>query len=92
MTNKQTKQSTVMVMETVIVDPELNEHHHLNSNGQSQQHSNLEELCSLLRNEVPESRQTLLDTQSNLEKVADYCSTAYLEVKFDCFLFRIIEK
>ncbi|KAH9421162.1 Abl interactor 2, partial [Dermatophagoides pteronyssinus] len=68
-----------MVMETVIVDPELNEHHHLNSNGQSQQHSNLEELCSLLRNEVPESRQTLLDTQSNLEKVADYCSTAYLE-------------
>lgn len=68
-----------MVMEKMI-DPELNEH--LNSNGQSQQqpHSNLDELCSLLRNEVPESRQTLLDTQSNLEKVADYCSTAYLEV------------
>lgn len=69
-----------MVMETVI-NPELNEH--LNSNGQSsqQQHTtNLEELCSLLRNEVPESRQTLLDTQSNLEKVADYCSTAYIEV------------
>ena len=54
---------------------------------QQQHTTNLEELCSLLRNEVPESRQTLLDTQSNLEKVADYCSTAYLEVKFDCFLF-----
>lgn len=43
------------------------------------QSTNLEELCSLLRNEIPESRQTLLDTQSNLEKVAEYCSTAYLE-------------
>ncbi|KAH9517695.1 Abl interactor 2 [Dermatophagoides farinae] len=76
-----------MVMETVI-NPELNEH--LNSNGQSsqQQHTtNLEELCSLLRNEVPESRQTLLDTQSNLEKVADYCSTAYIESDDKRFAF-----
>ena len=45
-----------------------------------QPHANLEELVSLLRNEIPEGRQTLLDTQSNLEKVADYCASAYLDV------------
>lgn len=43
-------------------------------------HSNLDELVSLLRNEIPEGRQTLLDTQTNLEKVADYCASAYLDV------------
>lgn len=43
-------------------------------------HTNLEELVSLLRSEIPEGRQTLVDTQSNLEKVADYCASAYLDV------------
>ena len=57
--------------------------HSSNNNGgggSSTQHSNLDELVSLLRNEIPEGRQTLLDTQSNLDKVADYCTSAYLEV------------
>lgn len=50
-------------------------------------HTNLEELVSLLRAEIPEGRQTLLDTQSNLEKVADYCASNYLNVSF--YLFSI---
>lgn len=62
-------------METGI-ESEMAEHI---SNG-TQPHSNLDKLCSLLRNELPDARQTLLDTQSNLEKVADYCSSAYLDV------------
>ncbi|KAI7695315.1 Abl interactor 2 [Sarcoptes scabiei] len=65
-----------MVMETVF-DNEQNET--LSNGGLNLPHSNLDELCSLLRHEIPESRQTLLDTQTNLEKVADYCSTAYIE-------------
>ncbi len=50
-------------------------------------HTNLEELVSLLRAEIPEGRQTLLDTQSNLEKVADYCASNYLNVS--SYLFSI---
>lgn len=46
-------------------------------------HTNLEELVSLLRAEIPEGRQTLLDTQSNLEKVADYCASNYLNQSAD---------
>lgn len=69
-----------MVMETVF-DNEQNET--LSNGGLNLPHSNLDELCSLLRHEIPESRQTLLDTQTNLEKVADYCSTAYIEVSID---------
>jgi len=53
---------------------------HPNHGQQHQQHSNLEDLLGLLRTEIPEGRQTLLDTRGNLEKVADYCATTYLDV------------
>lgn len=51
-----------------------------------QLHPNLEELYSLCRNEIPEGRQTLLETQSNLEKVADYCATSYHDVSVLIFM------
>jgi len=64
--------------ENGLIGPQQNGGSSIASSGQV--HTNLDELVSLLRNEIPEGRQTLLDTQSNLEKVADYCASAYLEV------------
>ena len=56
--------------------------HHTQGQVPAQHHSNLDELLHLLRVDVPEHRQTLLETRGNLEKVADYCSTTYLDVSF----------
>lgn len=55
-------------------------------NGTSK-HPNLDELFQMLRTDIPEGRQTLLDTQSSLEKISDYCASAYLNVNVDTFNF-----
>ncbi|KAI2796213.1 Abl interactor 2 [Blomia tropicalis] len=66
-----------MIMEQKVQE---NGNDHVGANGSSvQANSNLEDLVTLLRTEIPDGRQTLLDTQSNLEKVADYCASAYLD-------------
>lgn len=38
----------------------------------------MDELASLIRTEIPEGRQTLSDSYTNLERVADYCEETYL--------------
>lgn len=38
------------------------------------------ELAALLTNEIPEGRNNLSDSHINLERVADYCETNYLQV------------
>lgn len=38
----------------------------------------MDELASLIRTEIPEGRQTLRDSFTNLERVADYCEETYL--------------
>lgn len=41
---------------------------------------NMAELAALLTNEIPEGRNNLSDSHVNLERVADYCETNYLQV------------
>ncbi|XKL60765.1 hypothetical protein PGB90_007822 [Kerria lacca] len=40
---------------------------------------NMAELAALLTNEIPEGRNSLSDSHINLERVADYCETNYLQ-------------
>lgn len=51
---------------------------HTNTN--QEMPSAMAELISLIENEIPEGRQNLIDSNSNLEKVADYCETNYFQV------------
>lgn len=37
----------------------------------------MDELASLIRTEIPEGRQSLRDSFTNLERVADYCEDTY---------------
>lgn len=46
---------------------------------------NMAELAALLTNEIPEGRNNLSDSHINLERVADYCETNYLQV---CHFFK----
>ncbi|XP_054161405.1 abl interactor 2-like isoform X2 [Oppia nitens] len=41
--------------------------------------SAMADLISLIENEIPEGRQNLIDSHSNLDKVADYCETNYFQ-------------
>lgn len=41
---------------------------------------NMAELAVLLTNDIPEGRNNLSDSHVNLERVADYCETNYLQV------------
>lgn len=65
-----------MIMETKPMSTEM-----ADTNG-LQLNANLDELYKLCRSDIPEGRQTLLETQTNLENVADYCTTTYHEVRF----------
>lgn len=38
---------------------------------------NMDELASLIRTEIPDGRQSLRDSYTNLERVADYCEDTY---------------
>jgi hypothetical protein len=42
--------------------------------------SAMNDLLSIIENEIPEGRQNLQDSNSNLDKVADYCETNYFQV------------
>lgn len=42
---------------------------------------NMAELAALLTNEIPEGRHNLSDSHINLERVADYCETNYLQIE-----------
>lgn len=37
----------------------------------------MDELASLIRTEIPEGRQSLRDSYTNLERVAEYCEDTY---------------
>lgn len=37
----------------------------------------MDELASLVRTEIPEGRQSLRDSYTNLERVAEYCEDTY---------------
>lgn len=37
----------------------------------------MDELASLIRTEIPEGRQSLQDSYTNLERVAEYCEDTY---------------
>ncbi|CAG2107932.1 unnamed protein product [Medioppia subpectinata] len=41
--------------------------------------SAMSDLISLIENEIPDGRQNLIDSNSNLDKVADYCETNYFQ-------------
>jgi len=41
---------------------------------------NMAELAVLLTNEIPEGRNNLSESHINLERVADYCESNYLQV------------
>ena len=51
------------------------------------------DLDSLITSEIPEGRQNLLDSYTNLERVAEYCENNYFQVrpkemsKYDNFIF-----
>lgn len=47
---------------------------------QNEMPSAMSDLLSLIENEIPEGRQNLQDSNSNLEKVADYCESNYFQV------------
>ena len=38
------------------------------------------DLNSLMEHEIPEGRQNLVESHSNLERVAEYCESNYLQV------------
>lgn len=58
-------------------EDQINVHSNYNSN---EMLTAMADLLSLIENEIPEGRQNLLDSYSNLEKVADYCESNYFEV------------
>ena len=39
------------------------------------------DLDSLITSEIPEGRQNLLDSYTNLERVAEYCENNYFQVR-----------
>lgn len=41
----------------------------------------MDELASLVRTEIPEGRQNLKDSFTNLERVAEYCEDTYYRYK-----------
>ena len=41
------------------------------------------DLDSLITSEIPEGRQNLLDSYTNLERVAEYCENNYFQVRWD---------
>ena len=40
------------------------------------------DLDSLITSEIPEGRQNLMDSYTNLERVAEYCENNYFQVSF----------
>lgn len=46
--------------------------------------SALADLLSLIEHDIPDGRQNLKDSHSNLEKVADYCESNYFQVTELC--------
>ena len=51
-------------------------------NGMSSHNDTLAELRELIGTEIPNGRQTLQKTHSDLESVAAYCEANYLQVSF----------
>ena len=45
------------------------------------QHIMAADLDSLITSEIPEGRQNLLDSYTNLERVAEYCENNYFQVR-----------
>lgn len=62
-----------VLMTEFVVDPGC-------ESGLGSDSDNMAELAALLTNEIPEGRNNLSDSHVNLERVADYCETNYLQV------------
>ena len=48
------------------------------------------DLDSLITSEIPEGRQNLLDSYTNLERVAEYCENNYFQVIMKSIVHRLL--
>ncbi len=48
------------------------------------------DLDSLITTEIPEGRQNLLDSHTNLERVAEYCENNYFQVREFIYFFVVL--
>lgn len=90
--------TTASIAETsIITDSDFNVPHNVPPTGQTDSNresgvesdsDNMAELAALLNTEIPEGRNSLLDSHTNLERVAEYCEGNYFQV---CMRWILVE-
>lgn len=65
---------------SVVISPTFPEGSGIHSAVSSKKHAKMAELQMLLEEEIPAGRRALLDSFTNLERVAEYCESNYVQV------------